>query len=246
MGTIGFGLGSTASGGGTITFAPTDVSGLVLWLKADAITGLSDSDPVSTWTDSSGNSNSATGSGTARPLYKTGILNSLPVVRFDGVNDTLRITRNAGLEPSAVTIIAVFRGAAAPGSFSYMIAKPYTVDGTASWGIQKDQQRCLTRVAGSLIVTATYTTTIWDGTGRITDLLVNGDSLAFYFGGKVISVPAASGAIDYDANDVYLGSWDGTQLYWLGDLAEVLIYNTSLGLQNLGRVQNYLTTKYAL
>ena len=34
--------------------------GLALWLKADAITGLADGDPVASWADSSGNSHTAT------------------------------------------------------------------------------------------------------------------------------------------------------------------------------------------
>jgi hypothetical protein len=45
-------------GSGT-TFNPSTVSGLGLWLKADAITGLSNGDRVRTWLDSSGNNNNA-------------------------------------------------------------------------------------------------------------------------------------------------------------------------------------------
>lgn len=70
-----------------LTFEPT------LWLKADAITGLADSDPVATWPDSSGNGYNAT-QGTAgdRPLYKTGIINGRPAVLFDGTSDYLATT----------------------------------------------------------------------------------------------------------------------------------------------------------
>ena len=66
----------------------TDISPIA-WYKADAITGLSDGDPIDTWPDSSGNGRDLTQTGTARPLYKTGIVNSLPVARFDGSNDEL-------------------------------------------------------------------------------------------------------------------------------------------------------------
>jgi hypothetical protein len=64
-----------------------DLSGLtslVLNLDASAITGLSDGDAVETWSDISGEDNHATQSGTSnRPIYKTGIINSLPVVNFN-------------------------------------------------------------------------------------------------------------------------------------------------------------------
>ena len=39
---------------------PDQISGLRMWLKADAITGKNDNDTISTWDDSSGNSNSVT------------------------------------------------------------------------------------------------------------------------------------------------------------------------------------------
>jgi hypothetical protein len=53
-----------------------------MWLKADAITGVANGSPVTTWTDSSGNSQSATGSGGTRPTLVTNVINSKPVVRF--------------------------------------------------------------------------------------------------------------------------------------------------------------------
>jgi hypothetical protein len=69
---------------------PSDLSGLRLWLKADALTGLADGDPVTTWTDSSGNAfNPAQATTAKKPLYKTSILNGLPIVRFDGIDDVL-------------------------------------------------------------------------------------------------------------------------------------------------------------
>lgn len=61
---------------------PSDKSGLMFWFKADAITGLSDGDPVSTWADSSTNGRDATQTGGNRPTYETNELNGLPGVRF--------------------------------------------------------------------------------------------------------------------------------------------------------------------
>lgn len=56
-----------------------------LWLKADAITAHSDGDALATWVDATSFGNNATqASGPAQPIYKTGIQNSLPAVRFDG------------------------------------------------------------------------------------------------------------------------------------------------------------------
>lgn len=62
-------------------------AGATLALDARFISGLSNDDPISTWSgrDTSG----ATASSTARPTYKTNILGGNPVARFDGTNDVM-------------------------------------------------------------------------------------------------------------------------------------------------------------
>jgi hypothetical protein len=80
-----------ASFGNSAPFSPSDISGLKLWLKADAL-ALSDNDPVASWTDSSGQGNHATqSSGGAKPTFKTNIVNSKPIIRFDGTTDFLNL-----------------------------------------------------------------------------------------------------------------------------------------------------------
>lgn len=91
-------------------FAPSDISGLKIWLKADAgLSGLSDNDPVSTWADQSGTSHDFTGSSTTRPLYKTGIQNGLPGVKFDGSDDYLDGGNLDSVFPSAASVFIVYK-----------------------------------------------------------------------------------------------------------------------------------------
>ena len=86
---------------------PTDIAGLQAWFKADAGTSTTtDGVGISQWDDQSGNANHATqATGANQPLYKVGILNSLPVVRFDGSNDSLSCAASAALKP--VSLFAV-------------------------------------------------------------------------------------------------------------------------------------------
>lgn len=104
-----FGYGSTsetpaafgygASGGGGAVAIPTDLSGLVLWCKADAGTyqdaarstaASANNDPVGGWADQSGVGNHLSqATAGARPLLKTGILASKPGLLFDGSNDRM-------------------------------------------------------------------------------------------------------------------------------------------------------------
>ena len=66
--------------------ADTDLpvtSGLVLDLDADKITGLTDGDPVTFWPDGSRFDRGANALSTG-PTYRTNVVNTRPVVRFDG------------------------------------------------------------------------------------------------------------------------------------------------------------------
>lgn len=54
---------------------------------------LADNDPISTWNSSYGD-NALSSTGSARPVYKTGIINSKPVARFDGSNDFMSFASN--------------------------------------------------------------------------------------------------------------------------------------------------------
>lgn len=59
------------------------------WWRADDL-ALSNNDPVASWADASGNGfTMAQATSGNRPTFKTSILGSMPVVRFDGSNDRM-------------------------------------------------------------------------------------------------------------------------------------------------------------
>ncbi|HUP20382.1 MAG TPA: S8 family serine peptidase [Gemmatimonadota bacterium] len=96
---------SPAAPGGT-PGEPSEVPGLVLWLRADAITGLADGEPVATWPDGSGHCNHATQSADAsRPRYRTGAVAGRPAVEFDAVDDGMATPVNPGVQ---LTIVAAY------------------------------------------------------------------------------------------------------------------------------------------
>lgn len=81
---------------------------LKTWLKADALTGLNDTDPVASWLDSSGNGETAVqGTGAAQPLYIVDGQNGLPIVRFDGIDDFLSISTTQLVTPPVTVALAV-------------------------------------------------------------------------------------------------------------------------------------------
>lgn len=99
------GLGSGVAG----TFAPDQLTGLQLWLHAGTL-ALNNNDPVSIWSDQSGNARHATQATTSlQPLYKTGVINGRPVVRGDGVDDYLSGSHPGITGAAAWTIYVVAR-----------------------------------------------------------------------------------------------------------------------------------------
>jgi len=108
-------------------FAPTDISGLQLWLDASDASTLynataggslvtTDGSAVARWADKSGNNRHATqATANARPLLKTGAngINSKTVLSFDGSNDFLTSSVTGFKSLSAVSVIGVISTAVA-------------------------------------------------------------------------------------------------------------------------------------
>ena len=79
----GEGGGGNGNGGGLEV--PEQISGLTVWLDADAMTGLNDGEEVDTWQDTSGNGIhfiTSDGFFDDPPIYRKPILNGKAVVRF--------------------------------------------------------------------------------------------------------------------------------------------------------------------
>ena len=90
---IGTSFGNSASSGGG--FSPADITGLKLWLDADAANVNAGSptnlDAVSTWVDKSTAANNLT---QATAINQPTWLSSIPSLDFDGINDLLLSSSN--------------------------------------------------------------------------------------------------------------------------------------------------------
>jgi hypothetical protein len=235
----------------TPTATPTPdlvTTGLVIWLKADAIMDLSDGDPVGVWPDLSGNGNDARQSISGRkPTYKTSISNDKPGLRFDGVDDGLIIVDDPSYKSSQIHLFLVCR------SFSpqrAVIGYPHAsthVDPWFRWvffhssatpdGINiridiNDVNAGETRVNNRWEIFSIYS---YDT--KLRDIYVNG--LLFFDGaGRPITYPNATGLrIGFDA--------DGTENL-NGDIAEIILYNRTLSDPERQQVEQYLSNKYGI
>jgi hypothetical protein len=243
-------LGSTGPGG----VGRTDGTGaLVLWMKADKITGLNDNDPVETWRDASGYGNDALQSDAAqRPVYKSSGRNGVPTVEFggpDGSFDGTADVMSGSINPSTDEVATYF----AAGNNDAA-----TSPGSGNGG--SDDRRALaafqgTNTDGWLFAVQDANVGFYDGStvrsgGSITggefvvfDVEHNGSNVDGQLNGAAeITANSAdpSGSID----DYLLGNdfTGGDNLD--GNLGDVIFFDTALNTTQRTIVQNYLSAKY--
>lgn len=229
-------LATGAAAGG---FVPTDIAGCKLWLDASQIVGLSDGDPVGAWSDLSGNGTNGTASGSARPLYKTGILNGLPVVRFDGTDDEMVCSLTGS---AAMTVFIVTKKRSVPGS------------GAGGFG-----QNCFSCDAGGAFYTNQGNSVLgysfYNGGGAngiggtafgwsVAVLRFVSTSLVeFYFEGSAGGTmnPGTS----FSAGTLF-NMAGGTNFWGDHDFAEVIAYDSALSSTDRETVEDYLGAKWGI
>jgi hypothetical protein len=230
----------------------TDLPSLVLWLDASQLTGLSDGDAVASWTDLTANADHAVqATPTKRPTYETNVLNGLPVIRFDGVDDAL-VTSNVAIGTQKITVWAVvsatsggdriiaeanvnftivsdawmlLRGAANTVSIATREAIPYgTADSVA------------TVTTTHRVVVATYDKSLSTNEGTIS---IDGDN-------SFTRVNNANHTGTFGTYPVYVGARNAASFFLAGDIAEVGVCNAALTGADLTELQTYLTDKWGI
>lgn len=211
---------------------PTDVAGLIGWWRADAITGLSDGAAVASWPDSSASGwNLAQGVAGNRPVYRTNVLNELPVVRFDGVDDFLTATITSDAQPT--TWFLVFKLADSGRSVNLV---------HATQEILRQSSNAVRVFAGVNADSTGYTHVgaQWD----YLTIVVNGASSVFRANGVTYTLSAGPGA-NATGTALRIGGHPsiGTRAV-LGDIAEIVLYSTALSTTDRDAIETYIVQKY--
>lgn len=225
-------------------FAPTDIAGCKLWLDASQIVGLSDGDPVATWTNlgTGGSGNDAVqGTSGNRGTYQTNEFNSsLPVVRLDGSDDFYLVGDFSSL--TAATVFIVQKRGGGDGD-----------SGKAGlWDFSASDDPKTYYTFGGNIYDTFGTTVRKDGIAPGTSIVVphlysvvsqSGEWTARINGAQIHTT--ATNAVTFQ-NACYIGRRGGGGDPYDGDIAEVIIYDSALGTTDRQAVEAYLTAKYGL
>jgi hypothetical protein len=226
-------------------------AGMQVWLQADSITGLTDGQAVSTWSDSSGNGRNATQPTAAnRPVYKTNIKNGKPVVRFTGTNSQfLTFGQLAALQfdPASqrFTIFVVYF-VALGNTGSFLTWRMTGNGGYQTFTTINAQGIHLrgTTANSPVISTQAWNIGVWVGESNTTGDLYRNSALEV--DNAVVGTETPLSTID-----VLLGARRSTNntdttFPLTGDIAEVIAYNRVLTTDESKKVTQYLKEKYAL
>ena len=225
----------------------TVLSGLVLRLDAASITGVEDNSPVELWEDLSGNENHALQPNESeRPLFVENQMNGNPVIRYDG-NTNLSILDDSTLQiDSEITIFAVVNlDSTTTGTSDIRTITSKELSHTdRNWWLVQWDERWAFRQSGmgsntveSDSVASTEPTLITvSGDGASMKMFVDGDE-------QTSSVNYSS--LDVQEAGVGVGRQsDTTSRNWVGDIAELIIYDSSLSNAEREVVENYLGHKW--
>lgn len=211
-------------------FSPESITGLKLWLKADAL-ALSDNDAVASWTDSSGLGNHAVQATEAKkPTFKTAIQNGKPVIRFDGTDDHVAcpaITAASGL---TCLVVAKVNSGIFPMLFVASNAN-LELRGNAGGTAMQLLTNGVTTIAGDA-----------DGVWAVYSFANNGSNLSeFWTNGTSHGTTANSSALGTPV----IGDRIAGGQPMNGDVAEVILYNSLLSVGNRQSVEAYLKAKWS-
>ncbi|MCE7990893.1 MAG: hypothetical protein HEP71_02895 [Roseivirga sp.] len=221
----------------------------VVWLKADEITGLTNGDDILTWTDASGNSNTLTApSSTFSPVYQTGVINGLPVVRFNKTNGRIRRTSFTGFPTTSITAIYVNSTTdSGDGSISYASSASNN-DFLLFRSENLNVYRGTNTASGVTFNDGNFhiTNAVWQSSDGSVEVWKDGsrdfNNTGFRTGTSITAGGSLAIAGEQDSQD---GGYDAAQAHF-GDFSEVIIFNTFLNQAQNIIVSNYLAAKYGL
>lgn len=212
-------------------------STIKIYVDTSSFSGFADGDAVGTAPDLSGNGNHLTAVLTARPTYKVNIINGRPVMRFDGTANYLSAVYSQN-QPG--TYFVVYRLASAAQD------KLRLIDASVNrWSMNNNNASVFsTGFAGSNITDASAA----DTGPHVHTFVVNGASSSLSKDGATTGAGFVSG--DCGANSLGTSIYIGTSTSlgnWLnGDIAELVLCDTSVASNDRKRIEQFFNRRYKL
>ena len=229
------------------------LSGLRLWLKADAGVTKDSSNLVSQWNDQSGNNYIATqANNDTMPLWVDNVSNGKPFLRFNGTSDFFR-TNFKGMGGTELTFFIVAKGNNLQsiirlqtqhlnGNGDPNIVYPYTLsDSSFGFIVQDPHTNSISNIPSGL-----PNNTLAIGCARYKANATNG--MQAFVNQTMFAQTTPTTTLPYEP--LYIGQYNGNGLggtqFTNGDVAEIIIYNRAVNETERESITNYLMTKYGI
>jgi len=227
-------------------------SGAVLWAVASDL-GLSDTDPVDTWTARIGTS--LTGSGASRPTFAASAIGGLAAIRLNGATQYLLMPQ---ILAGASTVAIVYSADTLPGASSFRSiyrfknvtfteALHFNYAGYQPYGIKSDYLSTDTSVgcAGPISTSplssiVTYNGGTQEAVGSYT-ARIDGASRAILSCANYGATGTDQGSLGARVTSGGVGS-----AFFDGDVAEIVAYDRALSAADVLALDAYLTARYSL
>lgn len=205
---------------------PDQYPGLALWLKADEGVILN-GNFVSQWSDFSGNNRHATSSADViRPKLVSGVLNGMPAISFDGIEDFLEFPEIT----DARTIFWVLRENPAANGIPYRPLLGW------SGGFN------FLRGSGEQFWDPQYSSpAVHNGSTRMNLQPINGTQQVVPNDFSIVSLSTVA---NVQASHITM-EWNIYGRTWWGEIAELIIYNQALSVEEVENIELYLADKYS-
>ena len=212
--------------------------GMKLWLKADAGVQTNGSGSITNWLDQSGNANHVAQSVAGNsPSLVPSAMNGLPVARFDGDDQLVKALPSLPADNQPRTVLLVSRNATISGDL-YPISYG-SADLNQSFGIDLGDNIRIVGFGNDHDIGIGVTTN-----PQLLGVIYNGASLDSHVDGAP-GFPSDR-LYDTSVSNLFIGSFTDASFHFLGDIAEVLVYDRVLSAADLHEVGYYYEQKYGL
>jgi hypothetical protein len=239
-------------------FQPNTIPNMRLWLDATRI-NQSNNTAVATWADQSGNGYDATqGSTAARPTFIASGLNGLPVVRFDGTDDSLALGASAlgmlrNVAGATVFLVVKYSNTTGANRTSFFLS-----NGTSATSARIQIRTTTTpryQVSGRRLDADSSQNVASNQATSTTNFVVQS---AFFNYQNTLLQQYINGAKDGEKTDFQTaGNTSNTDSaainigtdsssFLNGDIAEIIVYNRALNTSELAQVHRYLARKWGI
>lgn len=234
------------------TFAPGGViNNHTLWLKADAGTSsTTDGATVTTWTNSASGAEVSTAAAGQQPIYRrtSANFNYNPLLDFDGVNDVFAGTSNFGVAGTNLfTSFVVFRKQDNTSSGTLYNASPggtnafgYWVSGTSPYN---QSVSVWAGNVGGIIGTNTNNRA---GVGLLTGYNRSASNTWTLYNNGLNDGTGSMSSFAGTFTSANLNFGLGGGYSFGGDIAEIVIHQSSLTNTDINKIQSYLGLKYGI